>query len=66
MAKRQIEFHWDCNVAGGDGSEIEWLEDDYTDDELNDLAENYMYDNLSPEFWWEDITDIPEDDDYED
>jgi len=49
----KVTLKYCCSVVGGDDSETIDVPDDITDSELEKMAEQFMWDNLQPEWWFE-------------
>jgi len=48
----KVRFYWCANMVGTEDYEEEVLETDCTTEELDEIAREYMENNLRPESWF--------------
>jgi hypothetical protein len=51
----KVILYADCNFVGCRQEEEVEVPDDTSDEELRDIAEQFMWDNISPESWFEKV-----------
>jgi|GEM_PF-6211803 len=62
----KVKFTWRCKVGNYEDYEIVEVEDDITQEELEAMAEDMMWENLGPDFEWEEVDDDDDEDEDED
>lgn len=48
----KVTLHYTCSIAGVEESEEIEVPDNTTDTNLEIMAEDFMHENLHPEFWF--------------
>jgi len=48
-----VKMHYNCNFAGCNGYDEITLDEDMTEDELNDMATEMAIETVQPEGWFE-------------
>jgi len=46
-------LHASCQFAGCDSEDTFVADSDITEDEMQELVDEFMYDSIGPEGWWE-------------
>jgi hypothetical protein len=56
----KIKFHCECNFVGCDGEDELEVNDDTTDEQLDNMAWDYAMDYIQPSGWWEKVEEEDE------